>query len=272
MPLIEIVTGTTLIVILSVLAVRFRAIDVPGTATGALISFATLLAGGLSWLAVIISFVLISSLLTRYRYDYKQRIGSAQEKGGQRSWQNTLANGIVGGVAAILELATHQEIYTIVYVSSIAGAMSDTIATEIGLLSNSQPRLITSFRRVVMQGTSGAVSALGEVAGLVSAIGLSGMALLLGAVSGSNVHLTFAFLSVVVGAFLGMNFDSLLGATLQGKNRCKVCGKPTENLVHHGEPTTSESGIRYLENNLVNLFSTMAAALIAVAIFLVLIS
>ena len=64
--------------------------DVSGTFAGALICFATLLAGGLGWLAVIVSFVLISSLLTRFRFDYKQKIDSAQEKDGQRSGRTRL--------------------------------------------------------------------------------------------------------------------------------------------------------------------------------------
>jgi uncharacterized membrane protein len=150
--------------------------------------------------------------------------------------------------------------------------MSDTIATEIGLLSNSQPHMITNLRKVVIQGTSGAVSPLGEVAGLVSVVGLGGMGALLGVVPGSQVHVAYAFVSVMAGAFLGMNFDSLLGASLQGKNKCKICGKSTESLRHHGEPTISESGIRFLDNNIVNLLSTIAAALISVAIFLALVS
>ncbi len=72
------------------LSVRFRALDVSGAVAGALISFATLLAGGLDWLAIIITFVLISSLLTRFRFDYKQKLDSAQEKDGRRSGETLL--------------------------------------------------------------------------------------------------------------------------------------------------------------------------------------
>ncbi len=150
--------------------------------------------------------------------------------------------------------------------------MSDTIATEIGLLSNSRPRLIINPKKTVVQGTSGAISALGEIAGLASAIGLAGLGALLHVVSGSHFHAAYAFFAVVVAAFLAMNFDSLLGATLQGKNRCKVCGKATENFRHHGEPTISEKGIRFLDNNMVNLIATISAALISVAIYLALVS
>jgi len=271
-PTIDIVAGTITIVVLAVLAAKIRALDVSGAIAGALISFATLLAGGLGWLAVIVAFVLISSVLTKYSYEYKQKLGSAQEKGGRRSWPNALANGLIGGVAAILELITHQEIYAVLYVASIAAAMSDTIATEIGLLSNSRPRMIINPRKIAVPGTSGAISGLGEIAGLASAIGIAGLGALLNVDSGSHFHAAYAFIAVAFSAFLAMNFDSLLGATVQGKNRCKVCGKSTESLRHHGEPTISENGTRFLDNNMVNLIATFVAALISVAVYLALVS
>jgi uncharacterized membrane protein len=93
-----------------------------------------------------------------------------------------------------------------------------------------------------------------------------------GVVSGTGVHLALGYVAVVSGAFLGMNFDSLLGASVQGRNKCRVCGKQTEELMHHGERTISESGIRYFENNVVNLVSTVAAAVISAVIFLMFVS
>ena len=89
---LQLIIGIVVIAALSLLSVRIRVLDAPGALTGALISFASLLAGGLSWLFMIIAFVLIGSLLTRFRYEYKMKLGSAQEKGGRRSWQNALAN------------------------------------------------------------------------------------------------------------------------------------------------------------------------------------
>ena len=268
----EIASGLLVIAALSLVAVKVRALDIQGAVAGFLIGIVTLLAGGLGWIAIIIAFVLISSVLTRYRYEYKQKLGSAQEKGGRRSWQNVLANGLVGVVAAIFELATHQEIYAVAFLGCIAAAMSDTIATEIGLLSGSKPRLILDPGKTVAPGTSGGVSGMGEMAGLVSAIGLGSLGVALKVVSGTSLETAYALIAVISAAFLAMNFDSLLGATVQGKNKCKICGADTENLYHHGEPTVSEKGIRFLDNNAVNLIATVAAALISVALYLVFIS
>jgi uncharacterized protein (TIGR00297 family) len=272
-PSVSVVAGGTIIIaILAALSVKVKALDFPGAISGALISFAALLAGGLAWLSIIIAFVLISSVLTRFRYSYKQNLGSAQEKGGRRSWPNALANGLVGGIISLLEIATHQPWLSVAYLASFSAAMSDTIATEIGLLSRSEPRLILDPAKTVTPGTSGGITLIGELAGLVSAVGLCGVGLFLGLLPGQLSKMVLAFVLSVVASFVAMNIDSLLGATVQGRYKCGVCGIPTESLYHHGERTIPEQGISFLDNNGVNLLTTIAAALIAGGIYLALVS
>ena len=263
--------GIIIIAALSILSVRVRVLDVSGALTGALISSASLFAGGLSWLVVIIAFVLIGSLLTRFRYEYKLRLGSAQEKGGRRSWPNAVANGLVGGLVAVAAIMSHHHVFAVAYLASVSAAMSDTIATEIGLLSSSKPRLIYNPTTIVTPGVSGGVSGLGELAGLFSALGLSGFGIAVGMFSGSSSIIWPPIASVVIASFIAMNFDSLLGATVQGTNRCVVCNATTESLSHHGKRTVTVKGIRYLENNMVNLIATVVAAVMASAIYLALV-
>ena len=102
-----------------------------------------------------IVFFVTGSALTRFHYEYKKKLGSAQEKGGTRSWPNAIANGGLSAAIAIAEYFTHQEIFVIAFLTSVAAAMSDTIATEIGLLSKSKPKLITNLSKTVEPGTSG---------------------------------------------------------------------------------------------------------------------
>jgi uncharacterized protein (TIGR00297 family) len=268
---LQLIIGVVVIAVLSIFSVRARVLDMPGALTGALISSASLFAGGLSWLVIIIAFVMMGSLLTRFRYDYKLKLGSAQEKGGRRSWPNAVANGLVGGVIALAEIVSHRPVFAIAYLASIAAAMSDTIATEIGLLSNSKPRLIYNLTRVVTPGVSGGVSRLGELAGMVSALGLGGFGIAIGVFSAHSSEILPALASVVIASFIAMNFDSLLGATVQGMNRCTVCNATTESLHHHGKSTVSVRGIRHLENNMVNLIATLVAAAVGAAIYLVLV-
>jgi uncharacterized protein (TIGR00297 family) len=91
----------------------------------------------------------------------------------------------------------------------MAAAMSDTLSSEVGGLFDA-PRLITSLERVE-PGTDGGVTWQGEVAGVVGAGLVAGIAFVLfeqvGA-AGAGV--------VLVGGIVGMTVDSLLGATLEG--------------------------------------------------------
>lgn len=267
----ELIVGTAIVPILAYLAVRSRGIDVPGAIMGALICYAALLAGGISWLIVIVAFFGLSTLFTRYQYDYKRKIGSAQEKGGTRSWPNTVANGLVAGLMACAEIFTHHEVFAVAFLAAMAAAMSDTIATEVGLLSNSKPRLITNPRRLVEPGTSGGVSALGELACLGSALGVAVLGLTLGIISGTPATVAAEALAIVAAGLLAANFDSLLGGTLQGQNKCQTCGAMTEGLFHHGKRTISVKGVRLFDNHAVNLVATLTAALISIGLFLALV-
>src|SRR5271169_3383845 len=90
---IDILLGGIFIIALAYLAYKAKAIDFPGAIAGSIITFVTFVGGGAQWLIMEICFFVTSSALTRFHYDYKKRLGSAQEKGGTRSWPNTLANG-----------------------------------------------------------------------------------------------------------------------------------------------------------------------------------
>ncbi|MDA4111538.1 MAG: DUF92 domain-containing protein [Thaumarchaeota archaeon] len=264
----QLVAGFLLILALAIVAVRSKTIDISGALLGAVICFIVFLAGGFDWLVVIIAFFVISSLFTRYRYNYKKNLGSAQEKGGVRSWPNTLSNGLVAGLAAIAELISHQDIFIIAFLAAVAAAMSDTIATEVGLLSYSKPRLLVNLKKFVQPGTSGGVSLLGELAGVASALGISLLGILLKIINGTFGIILSGFLAVLLGAVISLNLDSLLGGTVQGVNRCQVCSEKTESLTHHGQPTVSEKGVRFLDNNAINLITTIAAALLSIILYL----
>ena len=87
-------------------------------------------------------------------------------------------------------------------------ANGDTLASEIGETSHSKPRMITTLKETE-PGVDGGVTLLGEGASLLGALIIGSLA----TVSGMT-----GLLGIVIGTaagFLGTNFDSLLGATLQ---------------------------------------------------------
>jgi uncharacterized protein (TIGR00297 family) len=266
--IVELLAGGLLILALALAAVLSKTIDIPGATLGAVISYGAFLAGGVSWLIIIVIFFAASSILTRYKYNYKRSLGSAQEKGGERSWPNTLANGIIAGVAALAEIATHREIFAVAFIGTIGAAMSDTIATEVGLLSKSKPRSIISLHQSVEPGTSGGISALGESAGFISIVGIVCLSFVLGIVGGTTYQSEMIIVVIILAAFIAMNLDSALGATVQGQYKCRICGTKTENPMHHGVKSITIRGQRLLDNNAINLIATASAALISIALYL----
>ena len=269
---VELLIGILLIIGLGLVAIRWHAIDLLGAISGAIISFLAFLAGSFPWLFMIVIFVGVSSALTKYKYDYKRKIGFAQEKSGTRSWPNSIANAGVAAIASVAELYTHSEIFAVMFLTSVAAALSDTLATEVGLLSPSRPRLITNLSKTVEPGTSGGISLLGDAAAVLSAIGMSLVGLAVLAIKGMGPwNSAAASLAVILGAVIGVFFDSLLGATVQGVNKCAVCGKFTENLTHHGQKTITDRGLRFVDNNVVNFIGILVGALISIGVYLLLV-
>ena len=104
---------------------------------------------------IIVSFFILGVATTLFRYEYKKSIGTAQEKGGARSWPNILANGGLAAVFGLAELAFGGSVFALLYIGAMSAAASDTVATELGLLSKSVPRLITRFGAKVSPGYVG---------------------------------------------------------------------------------------------------------------------
>jgi uncharacterized protein (TIGR00297 family) len=264
---IEILAGILVIILLASFAIKLGAVDIPGAGAGSVVAFVSFEAGGFIWLVYIVIFFAISSMMTKYRYEHKQRLESAQEKGGRRSWPNTIANGIVPAVAAVGQIIFPSVFLKIVFLSSVATSMSDTLATEVGLLSQSNPRLITKPRTVVLPGFSGGITSLGLLVSVVAALGMGieGTVLLFPA-----FELPSAIAAISIGAIGGTLFDSFLGATLQSLNKCDVCGKLVEGSLHHGVKTTHLKGLKFMNNNSVNFLGTSMGALIAVLVYTIL--
>jgi uncharacterized protein (TIGR00297 family) len=245
------------LVILAILAYKFSAIDLAGLLCGVVVGLLTILGGGPGWFIIVVVFFVLSAVLTRYKYAKKEQIGFAQAKGGMRSWPNILANAGVGAAAAVCEFAFHGDIFGAFFAGSMATAAADTLATEVGLTSATRPRLITHLRRLVAPGISGGVTLIGETTALGSALLIALLAFLV-KIGTSG---TFA-LGVFLAGIIGANLDSVIGATIQGKNTCVICKKDTESLVHHGAKTAKRSGFRFINNNVVNFIATLSGGIV----------
>jgi uncharacterized protein (TIGR00297 family) len=247
-------------------AVLLNTIDARGFLASATVGFAVIYGGGFPWFVIIAVFFSLGVVFTLYKYGYKRRLGSAQGKGGARNWPHILANGGIASIAAIWNITSPGIVPAAVFLGAVSTSAADTVATELGLLSHSQPTLITHPSRAVTPGTSGGVTTLGFLGAAFASVVIGIMALLLGILPDPYLILPVC----VIGGMFGAVFDSLVGATVQRKGHCVVCLKPTEALKHCGERTKATQGKWYIENNIVNVLSTIAGAAAASVTLLVL--
>ena len=245
-------------------AVLLNTIDARGFLASTLVGFAIIFGGGFQWFLVVAVFFSSGVAFTLYKYGYKRRIGGAQGKGGARNWPHILANGGLASIFAIWNLLAPNAALGALFLGAISTSAADTAATELGLLSHSQPRLITDRSKAVLPGTSGGVSPLGFAGALFASLVIGGVAVALGILSDPYLVIPVC----VVGGVFGAAVDSQIGATFQRRGYCVVCMKPTEDLRHCGEWTRPTGGAPFVENNVVNVLSTVAGALAGLSMLL----
>jgi uncharacterized protein (TIGR00297 family) len=217
--------------------------------------------GGLPAAILLIAFFGSSSLLSRTFTKRKAKAAADFAKGGRRDWAQVAAN---GGVPVLALLAgagglLAAPVAWVAFAAALATVSADTWATELGVLSKTPPRLITTGK-TVSPGTSGGVSLLGNLVGLGAAFFIGILAWLI------PLSVTIQVVLIATSAgILGSFFDSYLGALVQAIYYCPKCKKETERHPTHtcGTKTTLRRGWPWLNNDWVNFLSAAAGALLA---------
>jgi uncharacterized protein (TIGR00297 family) len=187
-----------------------KAADSDAVLSETIVCLLVILFAGLSWFILLLAFYLLGGAFTRYGYSHKHRLGIAQSHGGRRGYKNVYSNSLVPLALAICYGVYGNDVFIFAFIASVATANGDTLASEIGETSRSKPRMITTLKET-QPGVDGGVTPLGEAASIAGAviIGLLATGMGMAGVSGIIV--------AAIGGFLGTNFDSLLGATLQSR-------------------------------------------------------
>jgi uncharacterized protein (TIGR00297 family) len=256
-PASHLAVAALLAVAIAAVAWRRRLLD-PGGAVAATLLGPALVATGGWWLgAILVGFFLTAALLPEHG-----------EGAPCRTWQQVLANGGPALVFAIGYQLTGRDPFLTGAAATIAATTADTWATEIGRAIGGVPWSVRTRRRVP-PGTSGAVSTAGTLATVAGAILIAAIALLLRPLSPAGGHpAALVAVAIAVAGALGSLLDTALGATLQGRFACTVCGARAESPAPHrpGHPMRPASGIPWLTNGAVNLAAALAAGLVALAL------
>jgi len=218
--------GLLLSGIIAAVAWRARALTAGGAAAATIVGAVIYGFGGVAWAVLLVVFFLTSSILTRAGGGQKP----AADRTGRTAGQ-VLANGIVAAAFALGHTGSTAVWIVAGFAGAVAAATADTWATEIGLLSKTPPRLITTGR-VCAPGQSGGITSLGTRGAIAGA----GVIAVLG-----NLLLGTSFLGVLIAGTAAMFVDSVVGATLEGR-------------------------LRMVTNDTVNLLTTTIGAVLAAAL------
>jgi uncharacterized protein (TIGR00297 family) len=201
-----------------------------------------------SGLMPLLAVFLLTFAATKIGRAKKERIGTAESRRGRNAAQVTANLGVAALVAQTLvgfsprsySSADAKWLVFMIAVAALAEAGADTVSSEIGQVFGGKPRLLTTFG-VVEPGVDGGVTFSGTAAGILSAtiVTLTGSWAIFGAIAFGHRYFWMLSTAVILAATFGLLFDSLLGATLE----CKGC----------------------LNNDAVNFFSTLSAAIFGLA-------
>ncbi|MCJ1472342.1 hypothetical protein MMC13_000989 [Lambiella insularis] len=268
--------------------------------------------------ALLVVFFLGGTTVTKVKHDVKARLtqSSTGASGGEgaRTHIQVLANSVVASVLILLhyrqlrarEHPEHdgqacwpygESLLVVGIISNYTAVAADTFSSELGILSQSRPRLITSWKlREVPPGTNGGVTLVGTAAGYLGAftIAVTSAVLLpfckVGSTSrtgklfgetqpgfqggqgwGTQEVLVFVAAVTVWGGF-GSLLDSFLGGWLQASVVDSRTGKVIEGRGGGKVPVRSphskkdddcesrkiESGLGLLDNNAVNVLMALS--------------
>ncbi|KAG0484618.1 hypothetical protein HPP92_008697 [Vanilla planifolia] len=262
--------------IMAARAFRRKSVDLTGVAAAIPVMVIHMVAG-YRFAVLLLVFFFTSSKFTRTGEDKKREIDAEFKEGGQRNWRQVLANSAIASILLVLLvmirrgedscLDTEKSKVVTILMGGIVGHYAccngDTWSSELGMLSISQPRLITNLK-TVCRGTNGGVTFDGLLAAAAAGFVIGLSFILVGLIT-AECTAAVAWKQLLVlplaafAGFCGSLIDSLIGATLQFSGYCTVLKK----VVAKPGPTVKKiSGMNILDNNAVNAVSALLTTLL----------
>lgn len=224
-------------------------------------------AAGWVWAALLVAYFVFASGVTAVGAERKAQLtaGTTPQVAARTAGQ-VIANGGLFALLALRAGADFTSPWAVAAVGALAAASADTWATEIGTLWGGQPRSIVTWQSMP-PGLSGAITAVGSLAGVAGAAIVGFAAAGLGTVLAGPFDARALAIAAIVAGVGGMVMDSILGETLQARRWCETCKSWTERRVHPcGYRTVHRRGYRWASNDAINVAATLTGAAGAVVI------
>lgn len=247
--------------------------------TGAIAAFlvgVVVMTTGFEFGIILLLFFVSSSFLTKLGGKRKSSLEDGHKEGGQRNWEQVVANSLFACMLCILHKATissntlellrqdglflnvhdpqflwHSCVFAS-FISFFSCTNGDTWASEIGILTSSRPFHVILLKRVP-RGTNGGVSFAGTMASVLAGV-IIGFPIVMMYPSNWRIIFVTVFASTA-GSFL----DSVFGGLWQYSGYCPLKQK----VVNEATPFSRKiSGRDILDNHQVNFLSATFTAII----------
>jgi uncharacterized protein (TIGR00297 family) len=259
--LFDFFTGIFLASLISIISLKLKLLTISGIVVAFLLAVIIYTFGTWQWTLPVVTFFVLSSLLSKLRKKRNESVELYFEKTGERDYLQVLANGGLAFVLVIVNYLYYSELLYIVYVSMIASVCADTWATEIGTLVNAKTVNILSFENI-NPGISGGIS----VPGIIGALG-GACVIALTTLPWLQSNYLMIIGIILIAGFIGSITDSILGASIQAQYRCRSCGSITERKIHCKNETDLSRGIRWINNDAVNFGAGITGGLFSIILY-----
>lgn len=261
LPLVVVVST---MVVFAIIALKKRSLDPSGAIAAATMGVVVLWTTQVEGLLLLLLFFVGANVVGKVSKRIQAKafgevpIGIIEKKGSRRDLMQVLANGLMAIVAGLIWYVCGSFPALVMFGASISEAAADTFAGEIGRLSKNPPVSIRTFTPVP-KGLSGGVTLLGTVAAFVSSIIIGLCWFVLFGVKGGVLAASVICLT----GFVGSVVDSYLGACVQARYRDPDTGMLTEQDSKDGRPFELVQGVRWVDNDMVNLLSNVFSSVFA---------
>ncbi len=255
-----------LIALFALIALKKQSLDLSGAIAAFVIGVVVLWCSKSEGFLLLLLFFVGSNVvgkISRRILEQSLKERTIEKKGAKRDVMQVLANGLMATIGALMWYCTGKISSLILLGAAIAEATSDTFAGEIGRLSKRPPVSIRTLTPVP-KGLSGGITLLGTATAFISSlvIGLS-WSIFFKDYLGSKSDFWLALSVITLTGFMGCIVDSYLGACAQAHYKDPDTGELTEKEYKEGQKLELVQGVRWIDNDMVNLLSNVFSAVFA---------
>ena len=220
-----------------------HALDLKGCIVAYFIGITLYTLGNGVLLGSLLSFFALGSLASKLSNKRKKQAEEGQEDTGIRTWIQVVSNSLPALLLVLMFTFSDQNpIFLFAAFAVFSGALSDTLSSELGMLSTGKTRSIITFKPV-KSGVSGGITLLGLLFGFVGSF--------IGALFSSLIFGMVSIIPITVLGFFGTIIDSLLGALFQRKYKDDN-GNYQDKQFYINQKI--DKGLYFVDNHIVNWF------------------